>query len=100
MKHTLKIYLIFAILYSVLPYSELYEPSETSAVSHNCCNDDTQNGKAQNSCTSLCNCFNNFPLINFIPADIFLDVIFIHNLTNTKSYIEGQTKRIFRPPEV
>ena len=99
MKHTLKIFLIFAVLNSVLPCSEWYKPAETGNVSHNCCSDDSQNGEPQNSCNPLCYCYNNITLVNNSPANLLLDVIFIHNLNNTKSHLEGQTDPIFRPPE-
>lgn len=100
MKHILKIFLIFAVLYSILSCSELYKSAETGNVSHNCCNDDAQNGEAKNSCSPLCYCYNNITLVNNSPANSLLDVISIQNPTNTKFYIEGQTESIFRPPEV
>jgi len=72
---------------------------ETGAVSHNCCGDDAQNGEAQNSCTPLCNCLNNFTTVNIVDAGILSELMFIHNLTHTNRFTEDQTEPIFRPPE-
>jgi hypothetical protein len=99
MKAFFKILLIFAVLGSVLPYQEISEYIQTGSAEHNCCDNDFQDKGKHNSCSLLCQCYNNISPINITPNDLFLDIIFIQHQIDANQYTEGQTEPIFRPPK-
>jgi len=91
--------LLFSVFFSAfIPVQEIYDYAQEDLFGHNCCNDTSSESDSHNTCSSLCQCFNNPTLLNNSLSSLSLEVEFIHYHTNINKFTEGKTEPVFHPP--